>query len=298
MDVVVSGASGWIGSAATRHLREGGHRVRRLVRTQKTGENEIAWDPEQGLLEPSTLEGCDALICLSGESIDQRWNTKAKERIRRSRIDTLSLLVKTVRTLNHPPKVLISASAIGYYGTSSGDEPHTEVASPGQDFLAVLCAEWEAAARPAEENGVRTVQLRFGVVLAPDGGALHQMLFPFKLGLGGPLGNGKQMMSWLTLKDAVHILEFAMGHSELKGPVNAVSPNPMSNREFSNVLGRVLHRPTFLPFPAFLIRLIFGEMGDALLLSSAYVVPEKLIGAGYSFCDPELASTFERMLSK
>lgn len=297
MDVVISGASGWIGTAAVRYLRECGHRVRRLVRTHETGEDEIAWDPAQGRLEPSSLEGCDVLICLSGESIDQRWSAAAKERIRSSRIDSLSLLANAACAMKRPPKVLISASAIGYYGTSSGDAPHTEKEPPGSDFLAGICAEWEAAARPAEAKGIRTVQLRFGVVLAPDGGALQRMLLPFKLGLGGPLGNGKQNMSWVTLDDAVRIIEFAMTHSQLKGAVNAVSPNPVSNHQFTKALARVLHRPAFLPLPAFFIRLIFGEMGDALLLSGARVVPEKLVEAGYSFYDPELAPGFQRMLS-
>ena len=298
MDIVMSGASGWIGTAAVRYLQERGHRVRRLVRTRETGEDEIAWDPAQGHLEPSRLEGSDALICLSGESIDQRWSMSVKERIRSSRIDTLSLLANTVCKLDRAPKVIVSASAIGYYGTSSGDALCTEEASPGQDFLARICAEWEEAARPVEKIGVRTVQLRFGVVLAPGGGALRRMLLPFKLGLGGPLGNGTQIMSWLTLDDAVQIIEFAMTHSQLKGPVNAVSPNPVSNREFAKALGRILHRPAFLPLPAPLIRLIFGEMGDALLLSSTRVVPEKLLEAGYLFRDPELIASFHRMLSK
>ena len=297
MDVVMCGASGWIGTAAVRYLRERGHQVRRLVRTREIGDDEIAWDPAHGRLEPSCLEGCDALICLSGESIDRRWSTVVKKRIRNSRVDSLSLLANAACALKRPPKVLISASAIGYYGTSSSDTPRTEAEPPGQDFLAGVCADWEEAARPAEKIGIRTVQLRFGVVLAPDGGALRRMLLPFKLGLGGPLGNGKQIMSWLTLDEAVRIIEFAMTHSQLKGSVNAVSPNPVSNRQFTSALGRVLHRPAFLPLPAFIIRLIFGEMGDALLLSGARVVPEKLVEAGYSFYDPELAPGFQRMLS-
>jgi hypothetical protein len=239
----------------------------------------IPWDPAAG-----ALEGVDAVVCLSGASIaGGRWTARRKAKILSSRVDTVSLLCQTMATMESPPKVFICASAIGYYGANPGDEPCPEDHAPGDDFLSEVCAAWEAAALPAKEKGIRVVHLRFGVVLSAHGGALGTMLLPFRLGLGGVLGSGGQFMSWIGRDEAVNLIEYALESEDLAGPVNAVNPSIATNREFTKALGSVLGRPTFLPAPGFMVRLVLGEMGEALLLGSTKAVPAVLTERNFPF---------------
>ena len=251
MNVLVSGSSGLVGSALVAALNADGHRVKRLVRAAvRDAEDEVGWDPAGGVLDPAGLEGLDAVVHLAGENIASgRWTTAKKARIRDSRVKGTELLCQTLARLDRPPKTLVSTSAVGYYG-DRGDEVLTEDSPPGHGFLAEVCEAWEAATEPAAAKGIRVVRLRIGVVLSPRGGALAKMLPAFKMGLGGRIGNGRQYMSWITLDDLVGVIRFALTNNELSGPVNAVSPNPVTNLEFTKTLGRVLHRPTVLPLPA------------------------------------------------
>lgn len=297
MKVLISGPHGLIGSALRSFLTTGGHSVVGLTRS-KSNENEIAWDPEAGKLDASQLNGIDGVVHLAGESIASgRWSEKVKQRIRDSRIKGTTLLCKTLAHLDNRPKVLVCASAVGYYG-NRGDERLDENSTPGNDFLAQVCKEWEAATEPARAAGIRVVNLRFGVVLSSAGGALAKMLTPFKMGVGGVVGDGKQYMSWIALDDAVSAIHHALMHEDLNGPVNATAPNPVTNREFTKTLGKVLHRPTIFPLPAFAARLALGEMADALLLSSANVIPTKLKSTGYEFRFAELEPALRHVLGK
>ncbi|MCY2968095.1 MAG: TIGR01777 family oxidoreductase, partial [Planctomycetota bacterium] len=244
------------------------------------------------------LNDLDAVVHLAGENIaGGRWNAQRKARIRDSRGQGTLLLAEALAQLPKPPKVFISASAIGYYG-DRGDEVLTEKSQPGTGFLADVCREWEAGAEPLRKKGVRVVNLRFGVVLSKDGGAIKQMLTPFKFGVGGILGNGKQYMSCLSLDDVVGIVQFALTHESLSGPVNAVCPTPLTNYEFTKTLGRALGRPTILPLPAFAARIALGEMADPLLLASDRVVPEALMTAGYKFLHPDVKTALDAVLAK
>jgi uncharacterized protein (TIGR01777 family) len=243
----------------------------------------IYWDPAQGHLSQEQLEGFDAVVHLAGESIAEgRWTAAKKKRILDSRVQGTKLLSETLARLKNPPRVLVVASAIGYYGDRGG-EILTESSSRGSDFLAEVCEAWERAAQPAKEKGIRVVHPRIGIVLGKGGGALAKMLLPFKLGLGGRLGSGNQYMSWIALEDLVGVIQFALNHSALNGPVNAVSPAAATNNEFTKTLGRVLNRPTIFPAPAFALKLLLGEMAQALLLSSANVKPQKLLETKYPF---------------
>ncbi|HYY41835.1 MAG TPA: TIGR01777 family oxidoreductase, partial [Pyrinomonadaceae bacterium] len=242
--------------------------------------------------------GHDAAVHLAGEPIAAgRWTDAKKQRIRESRTLSTRLLAETLARLQTQPRVLVCASAIGYYG-DRGAEVLTEASAPGQDFLSDVCREWEAAAEPARAAGLRTVHLRFGVVLSKEGGALAQMLTPFQLGIGGQIGNGRHYMSWLALDDAVGMIEYALADEKLAGAVNAVAPQPVTNSEFAKTLGRVLGRPTLLPMPAFALRLALGEMAKALLLSSARVEPARLQAAGYQFKYPQLEGALRHVLHK
>jgi uncharacterized protein (TIGR01777 family) len=299
MKVLVAGSRGLIGSALVRFLVEGGHLVTRLVRgPARPGGTEIPWGPTEGKLDPGMLEGHDAVVHLAGENLTAgRWTPKRKARIFNSRVRGTRLLAETLAGLAPPPKVMVCASAIGYYG-DRGEEVLTEESSLGRGFLAELCREWEAASVPAAEKGVRVVRLRTGIVLSPAGGALKKMLLPFRLGLGGRLGSGQQYMSWIALDDVLAVILRALTDDSLAGPVNAVAPNAVTNREFTRTLGRVLMRPTIFPVPAFALRTIFGEMADETLLASNRVQPAKLLTHGFAFNYPELEGALRHVLGK
>ena len=299
MKVAITGASGLVGSALLNALGSDGHRIVRLVRPGGTVlADDVRWNPAAGELDAATLEGCDAVVNLAGASIGEgRWSEARKKILRDSRVDSTRALVSGLARLNHKPQVLVAASAVGYYG-DRGDEVLSEASGPGDDFLAKLACEWEAEARRAEASGIRTVILRFGMILSAHGGALPRMLMPFRMGVGGRLGSGKQWMSWLTLGEAADLIRYAIEHAELRGPVNAVSPNPVRNAEFTRVLACVLRRPALFPAPAFALRLMLGEMADALLLSSQRVAPRKLEAIGYSFRNPNLEAALRVLLGR
>ena len=298
MKTLVSGSHGLVGSALIKSLIQDGHEVVRLVRRElPSGAPEIEWHPDQDRLDAQKLEGIDAVIHLAGESIASgRWTDEKKRAIRDSRVKGTTLLSKTLAQLTQSPSVFISASAIGYYG-SRGDEVLTETSKPGDDFLASVCVEWEQATRAASEKGIRTVNARFGIILDAHGGALAQMLTPFRMGIGGRVGDGKQWMSWIALEDVVAGLKFLLQDETARGPVNFVAPNPVTNAEFTRTLGRVLSRPTFFPIPGFGVRLAFGEMGEALLLGSQRVNPEVLEAKRFSFNWPTLEPTLRHLLA-
>jgi uncharacterized protein len=287
--VAVSGASGLIGSALVPFLTTGGHSVVRLVRS-RAGEGEALWNYEHGRVDAAKLEGLDAVVHLAGENIAARWTDARRRRILDSRAIGTRFLAETLARLRRPPRVLVSASAIGIYG-NRGDEVLTE-ASPTlagpPDFLTEVGREWESATEPARAAGIRVVRLRFGLVLTPAGGVLGRMLPPFRLGAGGPLGSGRQWMSWIAIDDLVGAIHHALMTDSLSGPVNATAPNPVTSRTFASTLGRVLNRPAVIPVPAAALRLAFGEMADVALLSSAHVLPARLRESGYAFRYPEL----------
>jgi uncharacterized protein (TIGR01777 family) len=260
------------------------------------GAFEIEWHPNQGRVDAQQIEGFDAVFHLAGESIASgRWTDDKKRAIRDSRVKGTALLSETLAQLSQPPSVFVCASAIGYYG-NRGDEVLTETSGPGNDFLASVCVEWEEATRPAAEKGIRTVNTRFGIILDGNGGALAKMLTPFRMGIGGRVGDGKQWMSWITLEDVVAGLKFMLLDTAARGPVNFVAPKPVTNAEFTRTLGRVLARPTFFPVPAFGVRLAFGEMADALLLSSQRVEPVVLEEKGFPFYWPTLEPALWNLL--
>lgn len=298
MRILLAGASGMVGSALGEALRDAGHTVERLVRPGKRLQpGDVRWDPAAGELDRAAAEGADALVNLAGASIaGGRWNAERKKLLRASRVDATRNLVTGLLQLNTRPKVLVSASAVGYYGNRA-DDRLTEESAPGNDFLARLACDWEKEAARAADFGMRTVMLRFGVILAAHGGAFARMLLPFRLGLGGRLGSGSQWMSWLTLPEAVGLIRYALDSADVRGPVNAVAPNPVTNAEFTKTLGKVLRRPTIFPVPAFALQLLFGEMADALLLSSQRVVPKKLEDRGYRFQHPELEPAIRALLA-
>lgn len=283
MKILISGSHGLVGTALIKALVPEGHEIFRLVRYAPRYESEIEWSPERYSIALARLEGFDAVVHLAGESIAEgRWTDEKKKRIRESRAKGTRLLSDALANLTQPPKTLISASAVGYYG-NRGDELLTEQSAPGNDFLAEVCVEWEKATALATEKGIRTVNSRFGIILDKKGGALAKMLPPFRMGVGGRIGSGKQWMSWIALDDVVGGIKFALANDSVKGPVNFVAPVPVTNAEFTKTLWRALSRPTFFPIPAFGVRLVFGEMADALLLSSQRVEPERLKTNGYQF---------------
>ncbi|HEY9868105.1 MAG TPA: TIGR01777 family oxidoreductase [Candidatus Obscuribacterales bacterium] len=284
MKILVSGASGLVGSALVPVLVARGHTVVRLVRSAaQAGEGAVVWDPLGEKLEAGDVEGFDAVVHLAGEGIaTKRWTEEQKALIRDSRVKGSGIIARTLAGLASPPAVLVCASAVGYYG-DRGDEILVEESPPGKGFLADTCRMWEEASQPAADKGIRVVRLRIGVVLSGKGGALKLMLPPFQLGLGGPLGAGRHYMSWISLEDLVGVIECAITDKRLSGPVNAVAPNPVTNLEFTRILGEVLRRPTIFPVPPFALRLMFGQMADEVLLASQRVVPNKLMGIDYSF---------------
>jgi uncharacterized protein len=294
MNVLMSGARGLIGTALIPELEAGGHRVNRLTRTPRS-EGDIRWDPEAGEIE-GDMAGFGAVVHLAGESIAEgRWTMEKKRRILESRKKGTHLLAERVAGLQEPPSVMVSASAIGYYG-DRGNELLTEESEPGTMFLSEVCQEWEAAAQPAREAGVRVVHPRFGIVLTTEGGALGTTLPIFKLGGGGRIGTGRQYWSWVSLDDVVGAIVHAINTDTLSGPVNVVAPDPRTNAEYTKVLGRVLGRPTFLAVPASAARVAIGGMADELLLASARVEPAKLEETGYEYGHPELEGALRHLL--
>jgi uncharacterized protein (TIGR01777 family) len=315
MRILVSGSSGLLGTALMGALESEGHTIARLVRPDTPrrdaarGKQTVRWDPVGGErvraaprgrqdFDADAAEGADALIHLAGASIaDGRWSAARKNLLRTSRIEATRHLMGALAGLKQPPRVIVASSAVGYYG-DRGNETLTETSAPGNDFLSELCRAWEAENSRLSEFGARVVVLRFGIILAAHGGALPRMALPFKLGAGGRLGSGRQWMSWLTLAEAVGIVRFALANSNLSGPTNAVSPNPVQNAEFTLALAKTLHRPALFPAPAFALRLALGEMADALLLSSQRIKPAKLEQSGYRFAHPELPAALAEIFHK
>lgn len=297
MKILISGSSGLIGSALVAFLTSVGHEVIKLVRRTEEDENGLSWDPYSETVDKSKLEGFDAVVNLSGETIADKWTDEKKKKIHDSRVNLTKFLSITLTELENPPKTLICASAIGYYGDRS-DELLTEDSSFGAGYLPEVVREWEAATVPASVNGIRVANMRFGLVLSPQGGALAKMLPPFKMGVGGIVGSGKQYWSWIALEDVVGAIHHALTTESLKGAVNVVAPIPVTNREFTKCLGKVLGRPTVFPMPAVAVRLAFGEMGDALLLASARVEPTKLKNTGYEFRFTALEDALRNMLGR
>lgn len=297
MRILISGASGLIGSALARRLAAS-HEIVRLVRGKTAGVREIVWNPEEGILDAGPLENIEAVVNLAGENIASgRWTAAKKSRIRASRVDGTSLLARTLANLPSPPRVFVSASAIGFYG-DRGSEELDESSGAGFGFLAEVCRAWEAATAPAAEAGIRVVLARFGVVLAREGGALARMLPLFRFGLGGQLGSGRQYMSWIALEDAVGAISFLLENASLHGPVNITSPKPVTNRHFTTLLGRVLRRPTFMHAPAWALRFALGEMADEMLLTSTRALPRRLLESGYRFAKPELETTLRELAAQ
>lgn len=296
--VVVSGASGLIGSALVPLLTTGGHRVTRLVRGASSAGlgHAVAWDPGAQHLDLAALEGVDAVVHLAGEPVARaRWTDAVKARIRASRVDGTRLLCETLVRLARPPRVLVSASAIGFYG-DRGDARCDERAAPGRGFLAEVSRAWEEATEPARRAGIRVVLLRIGVVLTPRGGALASLLPAFRLGAGGVVGSGTQWVSWVGIDDVLGAIHHAIASEALAGPVNLVAPWPVSNRELSATLARVLRRPAVVPVPAAAVRVLLGELADEAVLASTRVVPEKLLASGYAFRTPDLEATLRHVL--
>ena len=298
MRILVSGGSGFIGSFVCERLRRSGHQVVTLTRRTDPPPGAIRWQPEDGGLDPVAVEGFDGVVHLAGENIGAgRWTAARRQRILGSRRHGTRLLAATLAKATHRPAVLVSASGVNFYG-DRGDEVLTEDSPTGAGFLAEVCRQWEAATEPASDADIRVCRLRTGMVLAADGGALARLLLPFRLGLGGRLGSGKQWMSWITRDDLAAVIERTLADPSLAGPVNAVSPGSVTNREFSTVVGRVLGRPAILPAPAAALRLALGAMADELLLASQRVAPARLTATGFTFVDDSLEPALRRLLGR
>jgi uncharacterized protein (TIGR01777 family) len=297
MRVAITGSSGLIGTELRQRLAAAGHEVVR-VRRGELGSAPVVWKPAEGWIQDGALEGCDAVVHLSGVSIgDKRWTAKRKQALRSSRIDSTRLLVEHLGTLTHKPKVFVCASAVGLYG-DRGDEVLTEDAPAGEGFLADLVQDWEREARRAEALGIRVLSIRTAPVQTRKGGSLPRMLTPFKFGVGGRLGSGRQWMPWIELSDHVRAVEWVLTHEELSGPVNLAAPGAVTNRDFKKALGQHLHRPTLFPVPAFVLRLVFGQLGKELLLFSQRVRPAKLLESGFTFEHPEVDDALATALGK
>ncbi|MCA8980704.1 MAG: TIGR01777 family protein [Planctomycetes bacterium] len=294
LKVLVTGSTGLVGTALCAFLESGGHEVRRMVRSDPRKAGEFRWNPARGEFDRRALKGVDAVVHLAGENVGEpRWSEERKRRILDSRVQGTSLIAREIGLCKDGPKTLVQASAVGIYG-DRGDEELTETSSHGSDFLADVCEQWERASEGIP--GVRRVQLRFGVVLTPAGGALARMLPPFRAGAGGPIGSGRQWMSWIAIDDAVAAIHRALWDARLEGPVNAVAPEPVRNADFGKRLGAVLKRPAVLPLPAIAARAAFGEVADALLLASQRVLPTKLTACGFRFDEPELEGALRHLL--
>ena len=299
MKTVVSGASGLIGSALVPRLTAAGHSVVPLVRRRlRPNERGVAWDPDAGTIDRAALEAAqaDVVVHLAGENVFGRWTPEKKRRIRDSRVLGTGLLSETLAGLTRRPSLFIAASAIGYYG-NRGDEELTEQSTSGDDFLAHVSRDWEAATEPAARAGIRVVNPRFGVVLTPAAGALAKMLPAFRLGLGGPVGSGNQYLSWIALDDALRAIMHLLATASLSGPVNITAPTPVTNRDFAKALGRVLGRPAIVPVPAFALRMAFGAEGAAMLQSGQRVVPTRLLSSGFAFRFPALDPALRHLLA-
>jgi uncharacterized protein len=294
--VAIAGASGFIGSALTRHLTTQGHVVRRIGRASSRGAD-FQWDLDTGRLDPAALDGADAVVNFTGATIAQRWTSDHKRAILASRLRSTEILAKTMAAVRTPPGVFLSTSAIGVYG-SRGDEPIDERSRPGTGFLADVVQQWEKAAVPAQDAGVRLVHPRMGLVMHPDGGVLAKLVPVFNLGGGGRIAKGTQWMSWIGLHDLLRALVFLIETPALSGAVNVTAPNPVTNADFSHTLGDVLHRPAIATVPEFAVKLMFGEMGEETLLAGQRVLPRRLVDAGFAFDFPELAAALRHELGK
>jgi len=296
--ILVSGMSGPIGAALLPTLKSNGARISRLVRKggkySASDEQQIPWDPAQPI-SPESVSGFDAVIHLAGESIVGRWTDSKKREIRDSRVKGTTHLAQALAQSKHKPQVFVCSSAIGYYG-DRGDEVLNEQSFPGTGFLAEVCREWETAAQPAADAGIRTVSMRTGIVLTPKGGALGKMRLPFKMGMGGRIGDGRQWMSWIDVRDMVGAIHHLLKNDLLHGPVNLVAPKPVTNAEFTQTLASVLSRPAIFPVPAVVVKVAFGEMGEAALLGSQRVEPAQLLGSGYPFRFNELRTSLRALL--
>jgi uncharacterized protein len=301
MEVLVTGASGFVGTALTSALRAAGHRPIVAVRGRAvpSGVDGIAWDPDHDRIDAAALEGIGAVVHLAGAGIgDRRWTAARRQLIVESRIRSTTLLTSTLTTLATPPGVFVSGSAVGYYG-DRGDTELTEEASPGHDFTAQLCERWEEAAKPAADAGIRVCAIRTGIVLGAHGGMLRRIVGPFRLGLGGRLGSGRQYLSWISMTDETRAILHLLEHRELAGAVNLTAPNPVTNAEFTAALGHTLHRPTALPTPLAPLRAVYGsELVDTLLLASQRAVPRVLTGAGFEFQQPTIGAALEAALAR
>jgi len=297
MRILITGASGLIGKALTRSFDEKGHELLLASRSEPKSDRETKWTVEDGFAEPERLEGLDAVIHLAGESVSAlRWTDEKKAAIRNSRVDGTRSVVDALSRLKKRPKTFISGSAIGFYGDRD-DEILSESSGAGDNFLAQTCREWEAESRRAEDAGIRTTLLRTGIVLSKDGGALATMLLPFKMGVGGVIGDGKQWMSWISLDDEIRAIEFVLEHDDIRGAVNLASPNPVTNQEFTSTLGEILYRPTFIPLPEFAVSMLLGEMGDELLLASTRAIPARLDDLDFEWQFPDLKTALEHALA-
>jgi uncharacterized protein (TIGR01777 family) len=296
MRIVVSGASGFIGSALVPALEAAGHEVVRLVRRAPAGPAELFWNPSTGVIDTEGLAGVDGAVNLNGATIGRRWTPARKREILESRLTSTSLLARTLAALEPRPSVLVCAGGVGIYG-DRGDEILTEESEPGTGFLAEVATAWEAAAQPARDAGIRVVNFRHGLVLSREGGALERLLTPFKLGVGGRVGSGRQWWSWVAMDDLIAAYRFAL-EGDLAGPANLSAPNPVTNARFVKALGRALHRPAVFPLPTVAVKTLFGQMGDETLLAGQRVLPARLLDAGFSFTYPELEGALARALAK
>jgi uncharacterized protein len=297
MTIAISGSSGLIGSALAREVLGRGHTIKRLVRRATRSADEVAWDPTRGTIDAAALDGIDAVVNLAGEPVAQRWSGGAKARIRASRVSATSLLAAAIAQLDRKPRVLVSGSAIGVYG-DRGDEVLDESSAPGTDFLALVCREWEAATAAASDSGVRVAHLRTGIVLARTGGALAKMLPPFRLGMGGRMGSGRQWMSWIALSDTVAAIVHVIGADSVSGPVNIAAPAPVTNADFTRTLARVLRRPAIVPVPRLALHALFGEMAEGAVLASQRVAPAVLMASGFTFQYPTLGQALRHELER
>jgi uncharacterized protein (TIGR01777 family) len=294
--VAIAGASGFLGTALARHLSKEGYEVRRIGRASSRGVD-FHWDLDAGRLDPAALDGADVVVNLVGENVAQRWTRDHKRAILESRLRSTEILAKTMAGVRTPPRVFLSTSAIGIYG-SRGNEALDETSAPGGGFLADVVQQWEKAATPAQDAGVRLVHPRLGLVMHPDGGVLAKLIPVFNVGGGGKIGKGEQWMSWVGMHDMLRALVFLMVTDTLSGPVNITAPNPATNAQFSHTLGEVLHRPAIATVPEFAVKLMFGEMGEETLLSGQRVLPRRLLGANFHFEYPELAAALRHELGK
>lgn len=299
MKILITGSHGLVGSALMPFLLTAGHKVYRLIRSEPKNENEIYWDPKEKKIDTNALDGFDAVVHLAGESISsKRWTKEEKNKIYHSRVEGTKLLCEALTQATKPPGVFVSASAVGYYGDRRQDEILTEESPKGNLFLSDVVEGWEQATKVAEEHGIRVVNARFGLILSPRGGALEKMLPVFKLGIGGKIGKGNQPMSWIAIDDVLAGIYHVIQSDQISGPVNFVSPQPVTNYAFVKALGQILHRPTVLTVPGVVVKTLFGEMGEELLLAGQRVEPQKLLKSGFQFHYPEITMALEHVLGK